>query len=232
LASTERFRALREKIIKRDTLQRESEEAEKYIERVREIKPLRDRLVEGTERVRVLRSHRIEVGQLRDTGSTLQALRNYQLKVSESPGESGREHGLAKRTLDSLCGSVDEAADASLKRVIGAIPTVEEVFLRQVETNPLYAKQVAEVRAARDALKREAVTAGSSSEELADFLRKREALRTLAERLKPSEFPQEVLDFFKAARQGAPLEKLTDTVKQWLTERDQLRNIRVIVVDR
>jgi hypothetical protein len=232
LASSERFRALREKIIRRDTLQRESKEAEKYIERLREIKGLREQLVEGIQRVGVLRSHRIEIGQLRDTSSALQALTNYQLKVSESPGESGREHGLVKKALDSLCGSVDEAADASLKRVIAAIPTVEEVFLRQVETNPLYAKQVADVRAARDALKREALTAGSSSAELSQFLTKREALRTLAEQLKPSEFPQEVLDFFKAARQGAPLEKLTDTVKQWLTERDQLRNIRLIVVER
>jgi hypothetical protein len=54
----------------------------------------------------------------------------------------------------------------------------------------------------------------------------------LSDDLKPSEFPVEVLDFFKAGRQGqgAPLEKFTEGVKRWLEERGLLKNVRVTVI--
>ena len=43
----------------------------------------------------------------------------------------------------------------------------------------------------------------------------------------------EVLEFFRAGRQGgAPLEKLTASVRQWLADRDLLKSVRVTVVAR
>jgi hypothetical protein len=53
-------------------------------------------------------------------------------------------------------------------------------------------------------------------------------VKTLADRLNPDEFPKEVREFFSAMRRGgAPLEKFTETVRQWLSDRDQLKNVRI-----
>ena len=73
-----------------------------------------------------------------------------------------------------------------------------------------------------------------SAEALEQFLDHREALRKLADDLTPDEFPNEVLEFFKAGRHGggAPLEKLTPSVRQWLSDRDLLKYVRVRVVVR
>jgi hypothetical protein len=72
-----------------------------------------------------------------------------------------------------------------------------------------------------------------SADALKEFLNRREALKKLADDLKPDEFPEDVLAFFRAGRHGgAPLDKLTVPVKQWLADRDLLKNVRVIVIAR
>lgn len=226
----DRCKAVRAEIGRRDSLLREVGEAEKYSERVQEILESREALTGVIGRLRVLRQHRIDVGRLRDPRPVLERLQLYEQKLGASPSESGVDHGHLKRSLEALRKAYTESAQAALEAVIGALPTIEETFLRQVEANPVYKKKVADIRAAREELRqegrRELSTAG-----LDEFLEKRERLRILAEGLKPSDFPKEVLEFFKAARGGAPLDKLTEGVRRWFTERNQLNNLRVIVVD-
>jgi hypothetical protein len=226
----DRCKTVRADIGKRDSLLREVKEAEKYSERVQDILESREALAGAIGRLRVLRQHHIDVGRLRDPRPVLERLKLYEQKVGDSPSESGTDHGHLKRSLEALRKAYAESAQAALEAVIGALPTIEETFLRQVEVNPVYKKKVADIRAAREELRqegrRELTTAG-----LDEFLKKRERLRILAEDLKPSDFPKEVLEFFKAAREGAPLDKLTEGVQRWFAERNQLNNLRVIVVD-
>lgn len=226
----DRCNALRADIGKRDSLLREVKEAEKYSERLQDILELREALSGVVGRLRVLHQHHIDVGRIRDPRPVLERLELYERKLRDSPSESGADHGHLKRSLEALRKTYAESAQAALEAVINALPTIEETFLRQVEANPVYKKKVADIRAAREDLRqegrRELSTAG-----LDKFLEKRERLRILAEGLNPSDFPKEVLEFFKAARGGAPLEKLTEGVRQWFTERNQLKNLRVIVVD-
>lgn len=70
-----------------------------------------------------------------------------------------------------------------------------------------------------------------TAETLATYLKKSDALHALAERLKPVNFPKEVLDFFKAAQHRAPLEKFTEIVRDWLAARNHLNNIRLYIME-
>jgi hypothetical protein len=66
--------------------------------------------------------------------------------------------------------------------------------------------------------------------ELEEFLDRRDALKQLADQLNPEEFPKEVLEFFKAARRGgAPLEKFTSSVQEWLSQQDLLTSVRIVI---
>lgn len=231
MPAIERFASLRDEIARRDTLKRDAKEAEKYVERANEVQALRERLTAAAARIRVLRDYQIEIDRFKDVTSTLTSLQNYLTKLIDTPEDTGRDHGTAKRSFDSLTSDVEEKVEASLRAIIKAIPAVEEVFLRQVELNPQYAARVATIRAAYQALNRSVASAGLSAGDLREFLRKRDELRALADGLNPDDFPQEVLDFFKAAKQGgAPLEKFTEAVRQWLEARGQLKSVRLTVV--
>jgi hypothetical protein len=226
----DRCKTLRAEIVRRDALLREVKEAEKYNERTREIRELREALAHATRRITVLREHHIEVPRLRNAGAVLERLSGYLQRVTENASESGPDHGRTKRSLDAIRESLESAADAKLEAVIQDLPAIEETFLKQVEANPAYASKVVEIRAARDELRRKSRKT-MTADELDAFLKEREALRTLADNLKPEDFPKEVLEFFTAARHGARLEKLTEGVRRWLAERNQLNNIRLYVVD-
>lgn len=232
MPSIESFASLREELSRRDRLKSEAAAAAKYIERCKEVRSLRERLLDAGARLGVLRAHRVEIGQLRDTAPVVRSLRTYLAKLIESAAESGRDHGVAKKVLDGYVQQLERAAKNSLDSVISDLPSVNESFLRQVEQNPTYTRQVAAIRAARDQLRREAEAASSGSKQLESFLGRLDELRRLTDQLKPDDFPQEVLDFFKAARHGgAVLEKFTDTVRDWLQRRGELDRVRVIIVN-
>lgn len=227
-------RKIRSDITRRDELLRESMKAEVFSERAQELATMRSGLMSTIARIRVFRDHGIVVEKVRDPGAALERLRAYKEKLIQNPtdtAETGKEHGFTKRALDSIRGALDIAAKEALEVVIRKIPTTDETFLKQVELNPLYRRQVEKIRAARIELQRERPQ-DLDAAGLQSFLKKHDALREMASQLHPTEFPKEVLEFFKAARgTGAPLESLTPFVRQWFEDRGQLKNIRVSVVD-
>ena len=128
---------------------------------------------------------------------------------------------------------VSTSKSKALELVNRDLPAIEESFLRQVEQIPGYVEQVANIRQRRDALLRNLDLQSMNAPSLAEFLDKRDQLRDLADQLKPDEFPKEVLEFFRATRQGgAPLEKFTSAVREWLEQRGQLKNVRVTMIQR
>jgi hypothetical protein len=224
-------RKIRGDIERRDELLRESKKAEVFSERAQELATMRSDLTSTIGRIRVFLDYGIVVEKVRDPGAALERLRNYKEKLVQSPTESGKDHGITKKALDRIKDALDTAAKEALEAVIRKIPTTDETFLKQVELNPLYRRQVEEIRAARIELQREHPQ-DLDAAGLQSFLKKHDALREKASQLNPTEFPKEVLEFFKAARgTGAPLERLTPSVRQWFEDRGQLKNIRVNVVD-
>ncbi|HMI82568.1 MAG TPA: hypothetical protein VK550_00675 [Polyangiaceae bacterium] len=169
-----------------------------------------------------------------DPTGALAALQEYQQTLADGSIESGKDYSRLKRSIDKVGKDVVAAVEKALESVQRDLPTIEEAFLKQVALIPAYASQVDRIRMQRDAILAGSEPGKMAPNELASFLDRRDELRKLADELNPKEFPKEVLDFFRAARQqgGAPFEKLTETVRAWLQERDQLKNVRVTVVAR
>jgi hypothetical protein len=223
---------IRSQISRRNELRRAHKDAEAFRERAVELQGARDTVTGALARVVVLRTKGVTVGALPSASTALTVLGECQAKLAEAPTESGRDYGRLKRSVDKLGKEIYGVAADAIKSVQRDLPTIEEAFLKQVEGVPGYSNRVAAIRQQRDA-----ILNGSdpnvSAEALAQFLDRREALRKLADELTPEEFPTEVLEFFKAGRHGgAPLEKLTTTVRQWLADRDLLKNVRVTVLAR
>lgn len=230
----DRCQTLRERIEKHESLRRAHKEAEGFRDRASALEEVRQTLAGGMGRVRVLRLKGVAIAKMPDPSTALAALQEYQQSLVDGSTEGGKDYGRLKRSVDKVGKDVVAAVEKALEAVKRDLPTIEEAFLKQVALIPAYSSQVDRIRAERDALLARSEPAKMTPDELATFLDRRDQLRRLADALNPEEFPKEVLDFFKAARQqgGAPFEKLTETVRLWLEERDQLKNVRVTVVAR
>jgi hypothetical protein len=229
----ERCVTVRAEIEKRDALRRSHKDAESLRLRAEELSTFRVSLGESLEKINVLRAKDVAVGKLPESTAAVNSLQEYGRKLSEDPLDSGKEYGRLKRSVGKLGDDLAATTAKALDLVKRSLPSIEESFLKQVETIPKYADQVARIRRERDALLRGTDPHSMSAAALVRFLESRDALRRIADELRPEEFPKEVLEFFKAARHGgAPWDKLTETVRQWLIERDQLKSIRITVVDR
>jgi len=227
-----RCNSIRAQIGKRNDLRRSHKDAEAFRERAGELRAGREAVSAALARVLILRSKGVPVSKLPSSATAKTVLAECRTKLSENPAESGRDYGRLKRSIDKLGKDLLGVAEKAIESVRRDLPSVEEAFLKQVEVIPGYTTQVASIREQRDALLN-GNDPHTSPEALEQFLDRREALRKLADDLKPDEFPSEVLEFFKAGRHGgAPLEKLTATVRQWLADRDLLKSVRVIVVAR
>ncbi len=226
---------LRERITQRDVLRRADKEAEAFRARVSELGPARAQLVGDVERLDVLQRNGVAIIKPPLPTTTLIMLKDCQNSLAAHPTGSGRDFGRLKRSLDKVSEELRAATNKALDVVTRDLPTIEENFLKQVELIPSRKEQVARIREKRDALfKGKAVDLRArTAQELEQFLEKRNELRALADELSPEEFPKEVLEFFKAVRQGgAPLEKLTDTVRAWLAARGQLKDLRITLGSR
>jgi hypothetical protein len=228
----ERCTNVRTQILKRNELRRAHKDAEAFRERAVELRLAREAVVGAFARVLVLRAKGVPLVGLPLPAIAIGVLAECQAQLAANPNESGRDYGRLKRSLVKLGKDLLAVTEKAIESVRRDLPTVEEAFLRQVEVIPGYATQVASIRQQRDALL-SGNDPRTSAEALEQFLDRREALRKLADDLKPNEFPGEVLEFFKAGRHGgAPLEKFTPAVRQWLSDRGLLQNVRVTVVTR
>ncbi len=226
----DRCTSLRARIAKHELLRRAHKQAEAFRDRANALNRTHHDLAAAIRRLEVLRVKGFEVAKLPDPAAALAARDTYVEEVSDGSSEGGA-YSRFKRSVDKVTRDVGAAVTKALETLKQDLPTIEEAFLKQVEHIPSHMEQVARIRRQRSALFGNTDPADMTPEELATFLDRRDDLRRLADQLNPNEFPKEVLDFFRAVRQqdGAPLEKLTETVRAWLEDRDLLKNVRVRV---
>lgn len=233
MTALERCKNLRERIERHDGLRRAHKDAEAFRDRASDLRVLREQLASALGKVKVLSVKGVAIAKIPDPASAIASLEEYRQRLSDGTSEGGKDFGRLKRSIEKACKDVTASVQKALDQVKRDLPTIEEAFLKQVELIPAYASQVNTIRRQRDTLMNGVEPGAMSANELERFFDRRNELRKLADGLDPDEFPKEVLDFFKSARHGgAPLEKLTDTVRQWLANRDQLKNIRVTIVER
>jgi hypothetical protein len=227
----DRCTSVRSQIQARNALKLAYKNAETFRERATELKELREGLDAAVARLDVLKARELLPRSVPSPAKATTVVARCQEGLAANPNEIGTDYGLLKRALGGLTKEVLGVVDKVLEAVQRDLPSVDEAFLKQVELVPGYQGKVVSIRQQRQAFL-QGTDPKRSSEALAQFLDRRTELRSLADDLEPSQFPTEVLDFFKAGRQGqgAPLEKFTDGVKQWLNERGLLKNVRVTVI--
>lgn len=227
----DRCTIVRSQIQARNILKLAYKNAETFRERATELKELREGLDAGVARLEVLKARDLLLRIVPSPAKATAVVARCQAGLAANPNEIGADYGLLKRALGGLTKDVLSVVDKVLEAVERDLPTVDEAFLKQVELVPGYQGKVLSIRQQRQTFL-QGTDPKRSAEALAQFLDRRTELRSLADDLKPSQFPPEVLDFFKAGRQGqgAPLEKFTDGVQQWLKERGLLKNVRVTVI--
>jgi hypothetical protein len=230
----ERTRDLRDRIEKHAELRRANKEAEAIRERVNDIRAARETLAASLDKFAVLTTKGGITSKLPASATTIGTLDEYALKLSDPTNDAGKEHAKFKRSLDKMSKDVGSLIEKALTTIERDLPSINETFLKQVELIPAYAAKVALIRRQRDALLSGSDLGAMSAQQLSAFLDQRDLLSAHADSLKVNEFPADVLEFFASARRtgGAPLERLTDGVRKWLEERDQLKNVRVTVVGR
>jgi len=227
----DRCMTVRSQIQARNALKLAYKNAETFRERATELRELRTDLDAAISRLKVLKARDLLPRVLPSPAKAVTVLTKCQAGLAANPNEIGSDYGLLKRALNGMTKEVLGVVDKVLDAVERDLPSVDEAFLKHVELVPGYQSKVLGIRQQRQAFL-QGTDPRKSAEALAQFLDRRTELRSLADDLKPSEFPVEVLDFFKAGRQGqgAPLEKFTDGVKRWLNERGLLKNVRVTVI--
>jgi hypothetical protein len=172
----------------------------------------------------------VSLAKLSGTTAATDVLRELLIGLAMNATDTGKDYGRLKRSVEKMRKDLSGACEKALGAVNRDLPNIEESFLKQVEAIPAFSEKVARIRQQRDGLLCGQDPSSMSALELAQFLDKRDDLKALADQLNPDEFPKEVLEFFKAARYGgAPYDKFTVAVREWLKDRDQLKNVRVII---
>lgn len=226
----ERCRNLRAQIDQRNELRRAHHEAKAFRERTSELLGIRTQISSELAKLLVLKKKSVTIGKTPAVTGALGLLEECKRGLEVNPTESGKDFGLLKRSVDKVRKGLETTVGSGLESVNRDLPSIEESFLKLVELIPGYLTRVARIREGRDRLHRGTNLESMSAEELEEFLNRRDALKELADQLNPAEFPKEVLEFFKAARRGgAPLEKFTSSVQEWLSQRGLLTSVRVVI---
>jgi hypothetical protein len=229
----ERCAILHERIQKRDAIRLSYRQTEVFRVRASEVRAAREEFDAAVARLRVLKARELLPRDVPSPERSAAIAQRCLTGLRADPTEIGNDYGHLKRSMEALTNNVLRAVDRRIDDVQRDLPSVDEAFLKQVETVPGFQAKVQSIR-----LRRQALLDGGdprqSAEALARFLDTRKELRALADDLTPDEFPTEVLEFFRASRQGqgAPLEKFTGVVREWLAARGLTQYVRVTVVAR
>jgi len=227
----DRATTIQGQIQERNRLRLAYKNAEAFRARATELRDLRESLSDAMTRLDVLKVRGLLPTAIPSPQNASAILIECQQGLDATPDEIGKNYGRLKRAIDKLTRDVLGVAEKVIETVQRDLPTVDEAFLKQVELVPGYQTKVQNIRNQRAAVL-QGTDPNQSAQALAQFLDRRKDLGALADDLKPGEFSQEVLDFFKAGRQGqgAPLDKFTPGVQQWLSDRGLLGNVRVTVI--
>lgn len=228
----ERCRNVRAQIDERNKVRVAHQEADAFRLQLNDLHPVRLEIASELAKLMVFKKRSMLVNKPPAPTTAQNVLNECKGGLENNPDEIGKDFGSLKRSLNKVRNDVIKARDKALEAVSRALPNIEESYLKQVEMIPAYKSRVEQIRLERDRLQQGTNPSVMSAQQLEYFLDTRDSLRQRAEALKPEEFPKEVLEFFSAARRGGiPLERFSSSLKEWLSQRDQLKNVRVTILN-
>lgn len=184
-----------------------------------------DALQGSVERLTVLRQRQIRIPERFRPDRLLEGAARLRDEVATSrkrPAEAAN----FLRSFKKLSEDAVEAVEGALEGYVRESQTVDAASMRQLEQIPRFAQQVQTLRELQRTTPSRA--AQLTVQELGVFLEKyarvRESLRDV------EDLPTEVKAFLKEVdKGGARLELLTDAVREWLSKKGLIGNVRIVI---
>jgi len=214
-----------------DSKEEAHSDAAKYRTRKDELAPLSVSLGNDLARSRILRAKGVQIPKFKMPPNVLAMAEEF-LSTLEDP-ELGQKntYGRLRAALNKTSEAVQDALKNAVDKLESPLGAVEESVLKQLETVPAFKHKIAAVRQKKEEYQRAFSQRFRTPNDLDVFLTRRAELLLLADELKHEDLPPEVLKFFRAVRLNqASIDTLTDTVRAWLAQHDQLKDLRITIV--
>jgi hypothetical protein len=184
-----------------------------------------DGLQQSADRLAVLKDEQVRL----PTRLKIERLRDVLVKMRDEVSATRRRPTDAANFLRSFKKLVDDsriALEEALAVYITESQTIDAASLRQLEQLPRYAAQVQVLRE----LQRITPSRAAQLEpaELRNFLKRYASVRSSLREV--DDLPPDVRAFLKEVdRGGARIELMTDVVRDWLTAKGLMKNVRVVI---
>ena len=212
--------------------QQDYNDAERFRKRALELAELRAPLEADLRRLQLLAKRGILSKPVKFPPSLVSSVE--ELKLNAESEETGRQnvYAKAKTSVSKAAETASTAVQAILSGIETPLGFVEESFLKRVELDPSLQARVAETRAKKEEFLKALQRRSGSPADLEVFLSRRAELLLLIDQLKNKDLPDEVFAFFRAVRASqATFAHLTPVVQNWLKEHDQLKDVRIFMVN-
>jgi vacuolar-type H+-ATPase subunit I/STV1 len=224
----ERCAQIRQELVRIESLESASRDAERDRSRHFELEPLRKDLEGALAQGKVLREAGISFAAMPANTKLLSSFEDYRRSLDEPDAAKRNVYGTFKTALATLTESSVEVVKKTIDGLAIRNSDVDEAALKPYEDVSSLKSKVAEARQKRMEYASAASARHKSLDELRNFLQRRAELLSLAEELKHEHLPPEVTEFFRAVHGGkATIFMLTDSVRKWLETHDQLKDFRI-----
>jgi hypothetical protein len=191
---------------------------------------IRLRLVVTTAHILLHHDH-LSASSIPDCSKALESCDKVGQLIASDPTAitKGREYNLFRTRVSKVYGELHGTVQSSWQSIVEQHPVIDNAFLRRIEVFPGQQATVQRIRELRTAFETAIGEVPSNHEAYDRFQNAYKALQEEVTKLDPEAFPEEVLQFFRAAQQvnGAPLAFFTDEVRDWLEKNDWINSIRV-----
>jgi hypothetical protein len=206
-------------------------DAEKYRTRKDELAPLSVLLNGDLARSRTLHAKGVPLSKFKMPANVLTIAEEFIATLEDPELGQRNTYGRLRTALKKTSEAVQDAIRDSVDKLESPLGAVEESVLKQLETVPAFKHKIATVRQKKEEYQRTFSQRFRTPNDLDVFLTRRAELLLLADELKHEDLPPEVLKFFRAVRLNqASIDTLTDTVRAWLAQHDQLKDLRITIV--
>jgi hypothetical protein len=206
-------------------------DAEKYRTRKDELAPLSVSLNGDLARSRTLHAKGVPLSKFKMPANVLTIAEEFIATLEDPELGQRNTYGRLRTALNKTSEAVQDAIRDAVDKLESPLGAVEESVLKQLETVPAFKHKIATVRQKKEEYQRAFSQRFRTPNDLDVFLTRRAELLLLADELKHEDLPPEVLKFFRAVRLNqASIDTLTDTVRAWLAQHDQLKDLRITIV--
>ncbi len=224
----ERCAQIQQDLVRIESLESASKDAERYRIRHDEIRPLRTALEDALAREKALRQAGVSFAALTSPPKLFSTFEEYRRSLDEPETAKRNAYGTFQAALTAFTDNSVEIVKKTINGLVIPNAEIDEIALKPYEDVSSLKSKVTAIRQKRTEYTSVSSARHKSVNDLSSFLQLRAELLSLAQELKHEHLPPEVTEFFRAVHSGkATIFMLTDSVRTWLETHDQLKDFRI-----